>query len=346
MKSTRRSILSFLGATALATTMAFSAAAEDVVTLRMHQFLPEQANVPAHVLLKWAADVEAASNGSIKVEMYSAMALGGTPPELYDQAVDGIADITWVVLGYTPGRFSEAEVFELPFMMTDAGPASKAFWQYAEKNLIDDEMSDTHVLGLWMHGPGLIHSKDPIRTVDDLEGVKLRAPTRTTNMLFTNLGAEPIGMPVPAVPENLSKGVIDATVIPWEVTGALKVSELVQNHTTFPGASLYTSTMGLFMNRDKYESLSDEQRAAIDSVSGLEFSGFAGATMQEYDEPSHQIAIDLGNNIMNLSPEEVEAWKAATAPTIEQWSAEMNEAGYDAQALIDDATALIEANTN
>lgn len=346
MKKLTRKILSVIGATAIATTLSVSAFASDVVTLRLHQMLPPQANVPKHVLSKWMKDVEEATNGSVKVEMYSAMALGGTPPELYDQAVDGIADITWVVIGYTPGRFSETEAFELPFMTTDAGSASKAFWQYAEKYLIDDEMSDTHVLGLWMHGPGLIHSKTPIRAVDDLKGVKLRAPTRTTNILFTNLGAEPVGMPVPAVPENLSKGVIDATVIPWEVTAPLKVAELVKNHTTFPEHSLYTSTMGLFMNKDRYESLTEEQRAAIDSVSGLEFSGFAGATMQEDDAPGLKIAQELGNNIMDLAPEEIEAWKEAAAPTIEQWIEEMNSAGYNGQELVDEAKALIKANSN
>ena len=344
MKSMRHTILSFLGASAVATSLTVAASAKDV-TLRMHQFLSEQANVPAHILKKWAADVEEASGGSIKVEMYSSMALGGTPPELYDQAVDGVADVIWTLLGYTPGRFSEAEVFELPFMMTDTSATSKAFWQYAQKHLIDDEMSDTHVLGLWVHGPGIIHSKSAIRTIDDLKGLKLRAPTRTTSLLLANLGAEPIGMPVPAVPESLSKGVIEATVIPWEVTGALKVSELVSNHTEFPGASLYTATMALVMNKDRYESLTEEQQAAIDSVSGLEFSGFAGATMQAYDAPSRQIAVDLGNNIIALSEQEIEAWKTATAQTQELWAEEMNAAGYDGVALIEDARALIDANS-
>lgn len=342
MKNTRRKMMSILGATALAT-VAMPSLAEDVVTLRLHQMLPEQANVPAHVLTKWMADVEEATGGSVKVEMYSAMTLGGTPPELYDQAVDGVADITWAVIGYSPGRFSETETFELPFMITtDAGRASKAFWKFAENHLIDDEMSDTHVLGLWMHGPGLIHSKDPIRSVDDLQGVKLRAPTRTTNMLFTNLGAEPIGMPVPAVPENLSKGVIDATVIPWEVTAPLKVAEIVHNHTTFPDHSLYVATMGLFMNKDRYESLTEEQQAAIDSVSGLEFSGFAGATMQEDDAPGLKIAQDLGNNIIDLSPEEIQSWMDASQSTVDDWIAEMNSEGFDGQALVDEAKALIE----
>ena len=148
-------------------------------------------------------------------------------------------------------------------------------------------------------------------------------------------------MPVPAVPENLSKGVIDAAVIPWEVTGALKVTELVENHTTFPGNSLYTTTMGMVMNKDRYDSMPADLRAILDANSGLAFSGFAGAQMQADDEPSRQIAVDRGNNIIALSDAEIAAWKTAAAPTAQQWVAEVGKAGLDGQALIEEAKALI-----
>ena len=109
------------GALLAAGTFAGSGAAlAQEVTLRMHQFLPPQANVPAKVLIPWAKRVEEASDGRIKVEVFSAMALGGTPPQLIDQARDGVVDIVWTLPGYSPGRFPRAEVFELPFMMTDA----------------------------------------------------------------------------------------------------------------------------------------------------------------------------------------------------------------------------------
>ena len=187
---------------------------------RMHHFLPPQASVPKHILSKWVNDVEQASQGQIRIQMFPAMALGGTPPELYDQAVDGVADIIWTVSGYTPGRFPEAEVFELPFVFTNAEAVSSAFWQLSQDTLINDELKDTHVLGLWVHGPGAIHAKSPIRSVRDLAGVKLRAPSRVTTKLFSNLGAEPIGMPVPAVPANWAKGEIEAAALPWKVPPA------------------------------------------------------------------------------------------------------------------------------
>ncbi|EWS65082.1 TRAP-type mannitol/chloroaromatic compound transport system, periplasmic component [Hydrogenophaga sp. T4] len=109
----RRTTLAALGA-ALTTLMAGSALAQQTVTLRLHQFLPPQAPIPSKALVPWAKKIEAESGGRIKVQLFHAMQMGGTPPQLFDQARDGVADLTWTVLGYTPGRFNKSEVFELP----------------------------------------------------------------------------------------------------------------------------------------------------------------------------------------------------------------------------------------
>lgn len=337
-----------LAATALTAVCALTAgnAFSADVTLRLHQFLPAQANVPAHILDVWADQVEADSQGRIEVQRFPSMQLGGKPPELYDQAVDGVADIIWTVAGYTPGRFPHAEVFELPFMMNNAEATSRAFWQYAEEHMMAADLAAVKPIGLWVHGPGLIHSKAPVRVPADLDGVKLRAPTRTTNMLFTELGATSVGMPVPAVPEALSKGVIAGAVIPWEVTAALKVPELVTNHTEFGDASLYTTAFLFVMNKDRYASLPDDLKAVIDANSGEDFSAFAGKTMQDYDAPARQLALDAGNNVIELSDEEVQVWRDAAAPIAVRWAEEMSEQGLDGDALVEQAISLIEQNAN
>ncbi|EAQ04512.1 TRAP dicarboxylate transporter, DctP subunit [Pseudooceanicola batsensis HTCC2597] len=311
-------------------------------TFKMHQFLPAQASVPRLILDVWADRVEADSDGRIKIDRYPAMQLGGRPPELVDQVIDGVADIVWTLPGYTPGRFPRAEVFEMPFIMSNGEDTSRAYWRYAEKNMMDKDFAELKILGTWVHGPGLIHSKEPITSVSDLNGVKLRAPTRVINKLFTDMGATTIGMPVPAVPEALSKGVIDATVIPWEVTTALKVSELVENHTTWPGNALYTATFIWAMNKDKYEALPDDLKKVIDDNSGEEFSAFAGRVMQEADQPALEFAQERGNNIIDLSDEQIAEWKEAAAPIETWWVEEMTDAGLDGQALLDEAKALIE----
>jgi len=341
MNYTRKDFLKLAGATALAFGLGTTSALAQDVTLRLHQFLPPQANVPKLILDVWADNVEQASEGRIKVERYPAMQLGGTPPELMDQAIDGVADVVWTVVGYTPGRYPSTEVFELPFMMTNARAASSAYWQMFEKHMKDTEFKDVHILGAWVHGPGMLHTNKEVRTPDDMQGMKIRGGSRLANALLEKVGATPVGMPVPAIPEALSKGVIDGATIPWEVTPALKVSELVSNHTEFTGNALYVLTFVLAMNKDTYAGLPDDLKKVVDDNSGLEFSIFAGGTQADADAGARQIAVDLGNNIVTLTEEETEVWRAASQPIYDEWVDEMEGKGIDGQALIDEARALM-----
>ena len=338
----KRAFMGIAGA-ALAIGLSATGAFAQEVTLRMHQFLPPQANVPKLILDVWADKVEADSKGRIKIERYPSMQLGGKPPELMDQAIDGVADIVWTVVGYTPGRYPSTEVFELPFMVKDARAASSAYWQMFEKHMKDTEFKDVHILGTWVHGPGMLHTNKEVRSPDDMQGLKIRGGSRLVNELLEIMGATPVGMPVPAIPEGLSKGVIDGTTIPWEVTSALKVPELVKNHTEFTGAALYDLTFVLAMNKDKYESLPDDLKKVIDDNSGLEFSIFAGGTQSDADGPARQAALDMGNNIITLNEEETQVWRDASQPIYDSWVAEMNDKGIDGQALIDEARSLMDA---
>lgn len=343
MNITRKAFLGMAGAAALAMGLGSAPAMAQDVTLRLHQFLPPQANVPKLVLDVWADKVEADSEGRIKVERYPSMQLGGTPPELMDQAIDGVADIVWTVVGYTPGRYPSTEVFELPFMMTNARAASSAYWQMFEKHMKDTEFKDVHILGTWVHGPGLIHANKEVRSPADMQGLKIRGGSRLVNALLEKTGATPVGMPVPAIPEGLSKGVIDGTTIPWEVTAALKVPELVSNHTEFTGNALYVLTFVLAMNKDKYDSMPADLQKVIDDNSGLEFSIFAGGTQEDSDGPARKLAEDRGNNIVTLNAEETQVWKDAAQPIYDEWIADMDSKGIDGQALIDEARMLMDA---
>jgi len=340
--SYRNHLLGMAGAAALAAATAGTAMAQEV-TLRLHQFLPPQANVPALVLDVWADTIEAESGGRIKIERYPAMALGGTPPELMDQVIDGIADLAWTVNGFTPGRFPRSEMFELPFFVQDARAASAAFSQMFDEHMADTDYAEVHIIGTWVHGPGVIHTNRPVNTIEDMRGLKLRTPSRMVGELLQILGAEPIGMPVTMIPESLSRGVIDGAVVPWEVTTSLRVPELVQNHTEFENSYPYTVTFTLAMNRDVYEGLPDDLRAVIDANSGLDFSVFAGGTQADSDIPARQIAVDRGNNIITVNEADVALWREAAQPIYERWVADMNSQGIDGQALIDQARALMDA---
>ncbi|MEL6963319.1 MAG: TRAP transporter substrate-binding protein DctP, partial [Pseudomonadota bacterium] len=201
------------------------------------------------------------------------------------------------------------------------------------------------ILGTWVHGPGMFHTNKPVRVPDDLRGMKIRGGSRLVNDLLTRVGAEPIGMPVPAVSEALSKGVLDGTTIPWEVTTALKIPELVENHTEFDGPALYNLTFVLAMNRDVYDTMPADLQAIIDQNSGLEFSVFAGGTQADADGPARQVAVDRGNNIVTVSEAETGEWNVLVEPIYADWVADMDGRGIDGQALIDEARSLMEEYT-
>jgi TRAP-type C4-dicarboxylate transport system substrate-binding protein len=320
--------------------MPVTALAQEVV-LKLHQFLPAQANVPRLVLDVWADKVQKDSGGRIKIERFAAMQLGGKPPELYDQAKDGLADIIWTVNGYTPGRFPRSEVFELPFMMTNAEAVSRAYWDMFVKHMKDTEFAETKIIGTWVHGPGMFHTKNPVKTPDDLKGMKIRGGSRVINNLLEKVGAQPVGLPVTGVPEALSKGVIDGTTIPWEVTTALKVPELVKNHTEFSGKALYTITFVLAMNKAKYDSLPADLKKVIDENSGQEFSAFAGKTQAGADGPARENAVKAGNNIITISEADTAKWRELSQPVYDQWATDVSAKGIDGKALIKEAQDLI-----
>ncbi len=320
------------------------AASAQEVTLSLHQMLPPQASVPREILVPWMEKVAAESGGRIQIDHYPSMQLGGVPPELFDQAVDGLADIIWTVVGYTPGRFPSTEVFELPFMVEDARAASCAYWKMYETRMRDTEFADVHMLGTWVHGPGAFHTNAPVRTPADLQGMKIRGGSRLVNQLLERAGAEPIGMPVPAVSEALSKGVLDGTTIPWEVTAPLKVPELVSNHTEFEGPALYTLTFVLAMNKDSYDALPDDLKTVIDNNSGMEFSVFAGGTQADADIPARAKAEGMGNNIITISSEDAKEWRDLVAPIYDTWVSDLEGKGLDGQALIDEARGLMQGS--
>lgn len=339
MKPLRAVALGLLAAAALA-----AAAAAQEVTLRLHQMLPMQAAIPARAITPWIAAVEADSGGRIRIEHYPSMQLGGAPPSLYDQARDGVVDIVWTVLGYTPGRFPRSEAFELPFMVTTAEATSRAFDAYARAHAMD-EFAEVHPLVFHTHGPGLLHVRgDGVRRLEDMKGLKLRGPTRIVTGMLGDLGATAIGMPVPAVPESLSKGVIDGVAIPWEVTLPLKISELVNTHTEFSGdRGLYTATFILAMNKDSYAALPDDLKAVIDRHSGVEAAALFGRAMDEVDVIGRAKAVEAGATITVLDEAEVARWRAASTGVVDRWVAEMTGRGVDGAALVQAAQALIAA---
>ena len=342
----RRTLIKTSLAAALATA-ALTSWAQPTVTLKFHTFMAPQSGVWLNMHKPWMAKVEKESGGRIKFEAYPAMQLGGTPVQLYDQVKDGVVDVVWTLPGNTAGRFPRVEVFELPFMMSNAEATSRAYWEYVQTQA-PDEFKDVQVIALHVHGPGVIHTVDkPIRNVDDVKGLKLRAPTRQVTKLLGTLGATPVGMPLPAITDALSKGTINGGVIPWEVVQPTKVHELAKYHAEFDpaGGSLYTTTFVMAMNKAKYNSLPPDLKKVIDNNSGIEASAWLGKVQQDNDIPGRAAAVERKNTIFTVSPEEAQNFRRKSRTLEVEWVEDMNKRGYDGTKLINTARELIDKHT-
>jgi TRAP-type C4-dicarboxylate transport system substrate-binding protein len=336
-------IRSLATAVALALGLVAAAQAQPTVTLKFHTFMSPGSNVWKSMLLPWMEKVEKDSGGRIQFEKYPAMQLGGTPLQLYDQARDGVVDVVWTLQGNTPGRFPRYEAFELPFMMTSAEATSRAFWEYSQ-TCAQGEVKDTQLIATHVHGPGFFHSREkPIRNVADLKGMKVRGPTRTITRMLGALGATPVGMPLPQIPDALSKGVVDAVVIPWEVTTAVKVDELAKHHSEFDPkvGGLYTTAFVLVMNKAKYDGLPAELKKVIDANSGLETSAFLGRNQQAGDAPARKVAAGRGNSILTISGADVDGFRKAADLVDDEWVKDMDKRGHNGKQLLQCAKDLI-----
>ena len=343
----RRALLKSGAAAALAAPALTALAQQPVVTLKFHTFMAPQSNVWLNMHKAWMDKVEKESGGRIKFEGYPAMQLGGTPVQLFDQAKDGVVDIVWTLPGNTAGRFPRVEVFELPFMMTNAEATSKAYWEYVQ-TLAADEFKDVQVIALQVHGPGVIHTVDkPVKTVADLKGLKVRAPTRQATKLLASLGATPVGMPLPGIPDALSKGTINGCVIPWEVVPSVKVHELTKFHAEFDpaGGALYTTTFVMAMNKAKYNALPADLKKVIDNNSGMATSAWLGKVQQGGDVPGRKSASDRNNTIFTVSAADAQNFRRASRAIEIEWVEDMNKRGFDGRKLLDGARALIDKHT-
>jgi TRAP-type transport system periplasmic protein len=341
MSLTRKQFLGTLAGAAAAVAAPRMALAQSPITLRFQQFLPPQAPIPSRAIAPWAEKVQADSGGRLRVQLFPAMQLGGRPPELFDQARNGVVDLIWTVLGYTPGRFPKSELFELPFLLGNAEAGSQAFHSYVEKHAMD-EFSEVKLIAAHTHGPGLFHTRDPINKLEDVRGMRVRGGSRIINIMLEQLGAVPVGMPVPQTGEALSRGVITGTTIPWEVVPALRIHQMVRNHTGFSGPKgLYTQTFCVAMNRASYERLPADLKKVIDDNSGLAVARAFGRVMDEGDKAGVALARQAGNNIVTLDSAETLRWRRTAGAVRDVWLKEVGGKGINGNPLLADAEALI-----
>jgi len=318
-------------------------AESDVVTLKISHHLPGSSPFQQLVLLPWCEKIKNESNGRLKCQIYPSMQLGGTPAQLFDQARDGIADIIWTLPAYQAGRFTKSEVFELPFMVRDTVSGTNALWEYIQKNALDEYKGTKLLFTHFNDGKQLHFSKKPVKTLEDFKGLKIRASGRLGAKTLAALGAIPVQMPASAVPEAISKGVIDGASVSWEVTTTMKLQEICKFHTeTSPNQAKHSSSIFVFaMNAAKYNSLPPELKKVIDRNSGQDASRLVAKAFDSFTEPARKIAKDRHNEFNVLSNEEYKRWVKATEHVSDSWVKEVDAKGGNGRALLNDAKSLL-----
>ena len=320
---------------------AFSAKPEFV--LKLHHFLGPKSPTHAKMLAPWARSVEDASNGRIKIDMYPSMTLGGRPPQLIRQLRDGVVDIVWTVNGYTPGVFPKTEVFELPFIHTNNPAATNLAIREIFDSHLADEYKGIKVLALHVHSGNGIHTVDtPVRTISDMAGLKIRTPTRTGSWMLEALGAVPVGMPVPELPQSLSRKLVDGAFIPWQIIPSLKLQELTRyqiegkNNVRFG-----TIVFQLSMNQNTWNQLPDDLQKILTDSTNEEWLRKTGELWASWEASGLAAAIATGNEHIELDDAEIAHFRQTLSPVVDRWVNEMDAKGIDGEALVQAAQNAI-----
>ena len=306
------------------------------ITLKLHHLLGPKSPAQVKMLAPWAERVEKSSGGKIKIQIYPSMSLGGKPSQLINQVRDGVVDLIWTVNGYTPGLFPRTEVFELPFVHTNNPVATNlAMYDMFDKYL-KPEYKGVHVMFLHVHqGQGIQMVDKLVRKPDDFKGLKMRIPTRTGAWIIEALGAAPVGMPVPALPQALSKKVVDGAFIPWEIIPALKLQDMIKYFIEGPNKTRFgTTTFQVSMNEARWNSLPADLKKAFTENSGKEWVRHVGEVWAEDDDEGIAIATKAGGQHIQLTEAELDAFKQRLEPVVNKWIAEVKGKGIDGATLV------------
>ena len=267
---------------------------------------------------EWCDLLEANTKGRIKCNI---LPRGVTPaPGTYDAVKNGLADLSYTVHGYTPGRFITPQMAELPFLGNSAETISIAFSRVSGKH---PEFAAEHpgvkVISLFTHGPGIVfNTKRPITKVDDLSGLKFRVGGGMVNEMSKALSMNVTLKPAPDSYELLSSGVMDGTLFPAESTESFKIDKIIKHATTFPGG-LYNTSFIFMMNQAKYEKLSPEDKKAVDDISGETAARIFGRGWDKVDRRAFALMQANGVVITKADAKFVKEVKDKTAPLEQAW---------------------------
>ncbi len=319
-------------------------ATPEVITLKYADQNPATGWEGQNAMQPWIKAMEDATNGRVKFEIYDAQTLC-KGVDAWEALKGGIADVAWCFHGYWAGLTPLADVVSLPALgFESAEQASGILWQLYEKYpSIREQFADNHVLLTWTSNPYfLITTEKQIKTLDDLNGLKLRLTGGPPTELGKKLGISPVTVGMPDTQTDLQKGVFDGMMIPWEAIYTFRQYEVVKYYTYFPSYVVYFTQS---VNLDVWNNLPSEVQQQIESVCGLEGSKFWGKNMFDTAEAAARAKIQEGGYPMietTLVGSEAEELLDLSEPLWEDWVKSMEAAGYsEARDILNTTQQLI-----
>lgn len=290
--------------------------AADPVKLKFTSFEPPMANITANVLAPLAKEASAASGGTLQIDMFAGGTLGRNPLQQLKLVTDGIADLGWVVLPYTPGRFDDTEIVGLPFLSTSAVEASVALHRlYAAGTLVG--FDGLKMLAVGATPPVVIHANQPVRLPGDLKGKRVRVSGDHLTRVVEGLGGAPVQLGGGQIAEGMSRGVVDMTLNNWGFVGDFKVNEVSSHHLDVP---LGAVAVGIVMRQDRYDQLPAAARTALDKTSGEALARKLGEAFDRQEKEVRERVSKSGRNqVMTPSAGELAEWKRAIEPMNDGW---------------------------
>lgn len=315
--------------TAAAAAFCFTAANAQETTLTISSWAPPTHGVNAKMWPDLIERIEAATEGRVTAEIKYNLA---PPPAQADIISDGVADIAWIVHNYTPGRFPSATMAELPGFGGNTEAYSVAYWRTFEKFFAQaNEHRDLKVLALYSHGDGMLHSSKKVENLDEIAGMKLRIGGGVAGKVGDALGASAINVPAPRVYETLDSNAADGVLMPMESKLGFRLTEVAEHSFDMP-SGFYRTSIATVMNQDKFDSLSDADKAALDALFGEELSRIAGVFWDEFDAVALAALEGANNTLTMASDADQAAWAGKSEAIVAEVLADLGEKGIDAAA--------------
>ena len=294
-------------------------------TLTVSTWVPPQHQINTIILPEWFALVEKATEGRVKFRVLPKTA-GSTAGQI-DAIRDGLADVGYTAHAYIPGRFTLQEMAELPLLGETPVESGVAYWRIFKKHLEKfDEHKGVVVLSLMVSEGRLHNTSRDVKSLDDMKGLKVRTPGGATIEIAKLLGMVPVQKPISEIYELLSTGVVDAAMMPMETVQSFKLLDKLTHTLVLPGG-LYNSSYSLFINPEKFASLSPKDQDAIRKVSGETFARIWGRTTTAGGEKAEEAAIAQGNKVVRADAELTKAGRAALQPLEQKWIADAKAKG-------------------